>query len=157
MVKENPKKSMGLCPTCGRSTLESRFIHEEFDYGPEEDCVRVMAEAVPVLACPACDEIFYGPEAEREHDRAIRDVLGLLTPEQIRKIRERLGMSQAEFSRLSGIGVATLSRLEKGRLIQSRSLDNYLRLLDANPDNVRVLVRRPGAEATGNEDQVPTS
>jgi putative transcriptional regulator len=139
MPRESTSGSAGQCPSCGRQALERRVIREEFDYGADDERVRVVAEAVPVLVCPACEEVFYGPEAEQVHHRAICKALGLLTPEQIRGVRERLGMSQADFARLTGIGVATLSRWEQGRLMQTRSLDGYLQVLDAVPDAVRVL------------------
>jgi len=139
MPKENTSVSKGLCPACGRQPLERRYIHDEFDYGPEAERIRVVAEAVPVLTCPACEEIFYGPEAEQAHHRAICKALGLLTPEQIRGVRKRLGLNQEDFARLTGIGVATLSRWEKGRLMQTRSLDGYLQVLDAIPAAIRVL------------------
>ena len=144
MPKDSTSLSKGKCPACGRHPLERRYIRDEFDYGPEDAHVRVVAEAVPVLACPACKEIFYGPDAEQAHHRAICKALGLLTPEQIRGVRERLGMSQAEFAQLTGIGVATLSRWEQGRLMQTRSLDGYLQVLDASPAAIRILEKLRG-------------
>jgi putative zinc finger/helix-turn-helix YgiT family protein len=139
MARESTSGSKGNCPACGRRPLEERYIRDEFDYGPDDERIRVVAEAVPVLVCPACEEVFYGSDAERAHHRAICRALELLTPEQIRAMRERLGMSQAEFAQLTGIGVATLSRWEQGRLVQTRSLDNYLQVLDAIPHAIRVL------------------
>ena len=42
-------------------------------------------------------------------------------------------MSRADFSRLTGLGEATLNRWENGILIQNAANDRYLRLLkDAN-------------------------
>jgi HTH-type transcriptional regulator/antitoxin MqsA len=144
MPRESTSVSKGQCPACGRHPLERRYIRDEFDYGPDDERIRVVAEAVPVLACPGCEEVFYGPDAEQAHHRAICKALGLLTPEQIRRVRERVGMSQAEFARLTGIGVATLSRWEQGRLMQTRSLDGYLQILDAIPDAIRVLEKLRG-------------
>jgi putative zinc finger/helix-turn-helix YgiT family protein len=146
MPRENERAIKGQCPVCGRQPLEFRYIRDEFDYGPDDERVRVVAEAVPVLTCPACQEVFYGPDAEQAHHRAICKALGLLTPEQIRGIRERYGMSQTEFARLTGIGVATLSRWEQGRLMQTRSLDGYLQLLD-HPDAIRKLEKIRGSSS----------
>ena len=134
----------GMCPACGRPTLERRRIRDEFDYGPAGERVRVVAEDVPVLACAGCGEVFYGPEAEQVQHRALCRALGLMTPEQIRGLRERSGRSQAEFARLTGIGVATLSRWEQGRLLPSRSMDRYLRILEAVPDALRLWESHPG-------------
>jgi len=127
------------CPSCGHQPLVARRIRDEFEYGPDEERITVIAEAVPVLICPACDEILYGPEAAKVRHQAICRALGLLSPAEIKTLRERLGPDQEDFARLTGIGVATLSRWERGRLIQTRALDRYLRLLDALPQAARVL------------------
>jgi HTH-type transcriptional regulator/antitoxin MqsA len=142
MPDEQKGESKSRCPCCGSGRpLEARSIRDEFDYGAENERVRVVAEDVPVLVCPACDEVFYGPEAEQVHHRAICKALGLLTPEEIKSLRERLGKSQVAFAQLTGIEAATLSRWEQGRLMQSRALDNYLRILDALPEAVLALER----------------
>ena len=59
-------------------------------------------------------------------------------------VREQLGKTQEEFAELTGIGVATLSRWERGRLIQTRTLDNYLRILRAVPEALDLLQRPAG-------------
>lgn len=86
-----------------------------------------------------------GPEAARIRHEAICRRLDLMTPERIKSIRERLEMTQKQFSDLTGIGEATLSRWERGRLLQCRAYDNFLRLLDQNPANVKLLARHNGA------------
>jgi putative zinc finger/helix-turn-helix YgiT family protein len=134
------------CPSCGRGALVPRVIRDEFEYGPEDERITIVAEGVPVLECPACGETLYGPDAARVRHQAICLTLGLLTPEQIKGVREKLGKKQAEFAELTGIGVATLSRWEQGRLIQTRALDRYLRVLENTPAAVRVLERLRGQE-----------
>jgi putative zinc finger/helix-turn-helix YgiT family protein len=128
-----------ICPVCGKGVLASRVITERFEYGEGEDKVSVVAENVPVQVCTHCQETFSGPEAARIRHQAICRALGLLTPDEIRGIRERLGLSQTQFAELTDIGEATISRWERGRLLQNKAMDRYLRLLDRNPGNVRVL------------------
>lgn len=55
--------------------------------------------------------------------------LGLLTPDEIRAGRRKLGMKQSEFQKLLGLGGNTLSRWEKGRYYQSRAMDLLMRLM----------------------------
>ena len=59
----------------------------------------------------------------------------MLAPQQIRGIRERLGLSRSSLAKLTGIGEASLSRWENGIKIQTPGYDRYLRLLghDALP------------------------
>ena len=73
------------------------------------------------------------PDAAAVRHEAICRVLGLLSPKQIRQLRQRLGKNRGEFARLTGIGVAALSRWEHGRLLPTRALDHYLRVLEENP------------------------
>jgi putative zinc finger/helix-turn-helix YgiT family protein len=143
------KKGQGRqCPSCGHQPLVAERIRDEFEYGPDEERITVVAEAVPVLACPACGEVLYGPEAAAIRHQAVCRALGLLSPAQIKAVRERLGPDQEDFARLTGIGVATLSRWERGRLFQTRALDRYLRLLDALPQGARFLesLQKPAQE-----------
>ena len=124
---------------CQHKKLERRVIDEEFDYGLDDERIRIAAKGVPVMACASCGEAFYGPEAEQAHHRAICAALGLLTPEEIKAIRERLGMTQEAFAKLTGIGVATLSRWERGQMMQSRAMDRYLKLISRLPEAAGVL------------------
>jgi DNA-binding transcriptional regulator YiaG len=127
------------CPTCGHRPLELQHIRDEFDSGPDDNRVHIIADNVPVMACSQCGEKLRGPEAARVRHLAICRTLGLLTPEQIQKLRERLTKTPAEFARLTGIDAVTLDKLEHGRLLPSRSQDRYLRLLQIFPSAVGVL------------------
>lgn len=138
------------CPSCGHQPLEAQRIRDEFEYGPDDERITVVAEVVPVLVCPVCGEILYGAEAAAVRHRAICRALGLLSPAEIKTLRERLGPDQDDFARLTGIGVATLSRWERGRLLQTRAMDRYLRLLDALPQAARFLetLQKPSVHST---------
>lgn len=133
-------KKRRRCPACGAgwlktTTVTDRFIHEE-----DGVSVPVVIADVPVEACSHCKEVFYGPEASRLHHEAICKAFGFLTPEEILELREKmLGLTQEEFARLTGIGLATISRWERGRLVQNRAMDRYLRLLKESPASVRYL------------------
>jgi HTH-type transcriptional regulator/antitoxin MqsA len=142
------------CPVCGQGHLERRVITDRFEYEGGKKKVTVVAENVPVRVCTHCQETFSGPDAGLIRNRAICRALGLLTPEEIGAIRERLGLSQAEFAKLTGIGEATVSRWERGRLLQNKAMDRYVRLLAANPDNVRLLGK---PTETGTAPVVPGS
>ena len=128
------------CPVCGKGHLEERIITDRFEYPESEKrTITIVAENVPVKVCTACHESFSGPDAANIHHRAIGLALGLLTPEKICAIRERLGLGQANFAELLGISEETISLWERGRLLQNKAMDRYLRLLDLHPDNVSAL------------------
>ncbi|MGO8900840.1 MAG: type II toxin-antitoxin system MqsA family antitoxin [Isosphaeraceae bacterium] len=136
-TSESPGRSG--CPCCGVGPIVETFRTEivEVSYDGEPTAVEVIG--VPIEQCVACGEEFSGPRAAQVKHQAICRSLDLLNPEEIRRLREQLGLTQAELSRLSGIGEATISRWERGRLLQNRAMDRYLRLLAADPKNVKLL------------------
>ena len=75
-----------------------------------------------------------------EHDAVCRH-LGRMTPEEVASVRERGGFSQAEFAKLTRLGEATISRWERGALIQNAANDQLLYLLQF-PHNVAALRER---------------
>ncbi len=128
------------CPACGQgwlkpTTATDRFVHEE-----DGVSMPVIVEKVPIEVCTKCAEAYRGPEAARLHHEAVCRTFGFLTPREIFDLRERiLSLTQEEFAHLTGIGLATISRWERGRLVQNRAMDRYLRLLRENPASVRYL------------------
>ena len=135
------------CPICHALALEGRVIDDRFQYLSEDGLISVLTRSVPVEVCGNCGEVLSGPVAAVLRHAAICETLGLLTPERIKAIREGFGLSQAQFSKLTGIGEATISRWERGRLLQNRANDRYLRLLSSLPDSMQVLQSFPGSSA----------
>ena len=134
------KKKLRRCPKCGHAPLREETITDHFEYRPDgEEPLTIEVHDVPVDVCPKCGEKYFGPAAARVQHAAVCRALGLLTPTEIQAIRERLGPTQSEFSRLTGIGEATISRWERGRILPNRAMDRYLRLLDQNRANLTLL------------------
>lgn len=127
----------GECPSCGHRQVSVQEVEEEFEYGLGSEQISVSA-LVPVMTCCHCGFSFTDETGEvRRHD-AICAKLGVLKPLEIRFMRECNGMSQADLAALSGIGKASLSRWERGALIQNEANDSLLRLL-AFPENLKRL------------------
>ena len=63
----------------------------------------------------------------------------MLPPEAIVGIRKRCKLSQKEMEQLFGLGEKVVIRWEKGRVLQSKTADVLLRLMDRNPDIVEEL------------------
>ena len=136
------------CPTCNAGWLRDKVVAERFEFEVDGKTKTVVAENVPVRECDnaACGERLSGPEAARIRHEAICHDFGLLTPREIQVIRERLELSQERFAQLTGIGVATISRWERGRLLQNRAMDNLLRLVQRSEENVRFLAEQQDGE-----------
>ena len=71
---------------------------------------------------------------------ALRAHLPLLPPAEIRADLQRIGLTQKAIADLLGIAGATLSRWLTETQIQSRALDNLLRVYFACPDERSVLL-----------------
>lgn len=141
------------CPVCGG---EARLTRE---VGP----VTILGRSVEVedeyYRCANCGEQVYRPgmmdAVLRRATARIREEDGLLTPEQVREVRRKYGLTQPEFERLLGVGTNTIVRWERGTVPQNAAADSLLRLLDEFPENARYLAtlhgvtlrsRRPGTQ-----------
>ena len=106
----------------------------------------ISVPAMPHLACPKCHEVVLRfDEARQLHQGALaiyRRKHGLLSADELRAIRERLGLTQGDLARLLKLGKNTLSRWEAGRNVQSASMDLLLRLIRDVPGSLVYLRRR---------------
>jgi len=93
------------------------------------------------------DMIILDDAAVRRLDAETYRQLGLLSPQEIRAQRERLGLTQQELQDLLRLGGNSLSRWESGAIYQSRSLDTLLRLAFTLPDALPTLRALPVARA----------
>jgi hypothetical protein len=59
---------------------------------------------------------------------------------QIREIRETQGMSQVDFAKVTGFGLASVKRWETGVLIQNQAADRLLRLIGGDASIMARLV-----------------
>ena len=65
------------------------------------------------------------------------------TPEDVRELRTRMGLSQAQFAQTFGLTLDTVQQYEQGRRRPSGPASTLLRVIDAEPDAVvRALKRR---------------
>ena len=100
---------------------------------------RVEIPGFTVPQCGFCQAISIDDEADRQISTAFRREARLLSPEEIRQGRAKLGLTIKQFADMLGVNEATVSRWESGAQIQQRSLDQFLRLCFATPSAVSVL------------------
>ena len=65
---------------------------------------------------------------------------GLLEPEEVRRIRRKLRLSQREAGLVIGGGPNAFQKYEAGDIVVSSAISSALRMLDAYPDALAVLV-----------------
>ena len=117
-----------VCPLCESTSIDT-FLHSDvFKYGSGDSAVTLRVENLPVRRCTSCDLEFIDHEGAQLRHEAVCRHLGVLTPAQVREIREGHGMTRAAFAEATGLGAATLGRWETGAVVQNRANDLYLRL-----------------------------
>jgi putative zinc finger/helix-turn-helix YgiT family protein len=124
------------CPTCNHTDLETQEVTTTFPY-VDGDKEIDLAVTLPVHTCRACGFEFTDDEAERRRHEAVCKYRDVLPPAEIRAIRGHL--TRQAFSKITGLGEATLGRWERGELIQTDANDRLLYLLtfSENIDRLR--------------------
>ena len=100
----------------------------EFSYGLDSNATEIRVSA-PSFTCDECDLHFSTPEGEELKHEAVCTYLGVLSPREIRSIREFNGLSREQFARITGLGKGSLARWERGGNFQNESIDRFLRMI----------------------------
>jgi HTH-type transcriptional regulator / antitoxin MqsA len=69
----------------------------------------------------------------------------LLTPEEIKRIRQKLGLTQREAGEVIGGGPNAFQKYESGDVLLSKGMSNFLRVLEKHPEEVRELKEQAAA------------
>jgi putative zinc finger/helix-turn-helix YgiT family protein len=134
------------CPSCDGMDVKTEWEEKTFQYDSGGGNLIDVTATIPRRVCRTCGFTFTDEEAEdAEHDAVCRH-LGVMTPREVLGIRKRHDLTQAEFSRLTKLGEATVSRWERGALIQNGANDQLLYLLRF-PENVELLRTRRTSRA----------
>jgi putative zinc finger/helix-turn-helix YgiT family protein len=127
-----------MCPSCGTIMVEKRSALRLPVNGEE-----ILVSSTPHLGCPKCGEIVLRfQDARRLREDAIgiyRKRHGLLSADEIRGIRDRFSLTQADLAQLLRLGANTVSRWESGRNVQTAAMDMLLRLIRDLPGSVQYL------------------
>lgn len=128
------------CPVCG---ARSAMVFEK-RAAPVEYKGHKRAHDVTTWWCTQCDDGILEPEMlaarERTWIELRAEVEQVMLPEQVRAIREKLGLSQRVAGALLGGGVHAFQKYESGETIVSAPMQNLLRLLDKDPSRKRELM-----------------
>jgi HTH-type transcriptional regulator / antitoxin MqsA len=138
-------KSNNKCPICGEGLL-----HPQVDRNPVEYKGRCGAIDLHFSLCDVCGSEQSDAAQLRTNKRGMvafkKQVDGLLTGAEVRALRERLGINQAEAARIFGGGPVAFSKYESDEVAQSEAMDKLLRLADELPAAFALLARRAGLD-----------
>jgi putative zinc finger/helix-turn-helix YgiT family protein len=137
------------CPECGKKAVQRATVQHTSQIKHDGRLYTVEVPGLRVPQCSACGELVFDNGADEQIARALREQLGLLLGDQIRKNREDLGLSQRVLAEHLGVAVETISRWENGALTQTRAMDRYLRVYFGVPAARAALVGQSGSSDLG--------
>lgn len=137
--------SNNLCAICGEGHLHPHVGKNHVEYKGQ------LAELdLHYSLCDACGSEQSDAGQLRTNKRAMaafkKRVDGLLTGAEVRALREKLGLNQAEAAQVFGGGPVAFSKYESDDVAQSEAMDKLLRLAVELPAAFEMLVRRAGLE-----------
>src|ERR1022692_1383057 len=115
------------CRECGQIAVYSNIVSHTVEIEHDARVYKTVVKGLVTPQCRNCGAIFPDADANRQITLEFLRQARLLTPQEIRRDREALGLTQKQFARILGVAEATVSRWETGAQIQQRSLDNLLR------------------------------
>lgn len=80
--------------------------------------------------------------SDRMLNRLKARVDGLPDPQEVRRIRRKLGLTQERAGQVIGGGPRAFQKYETGDLLPSRAISSALALLDHDPSALKVLLKR---------------
>lgn len=123
--------------SCG-DRMTRGVVPQVFEYGG-----RKLTIKQPGWYCKACGKGLHDGSDIVATDKAFMEfkaaVDGVLAPGQVRRVRERLGLSQRRASEVLGGGTRAFQKYESGAVTVSLPMSNLLRLLDQDPQRIHEL------------------
>src|SRR6266852_5326162 len=136
------------CPMCGQATLVEMTGEYRMEPPPTIPGGAIVIRDASWLHCESCNEDILSSELDAAINRERYRRLGLLPPKEIRRVREKTGLSAVDMSHLLGVGEKTYTRWENGRSLQTKASDTLIRLMDKHAELFALLdaERQPDRE-----------
>lgn len=140
------------CPICGQGHLVEATEFNMVEYGGR-------TTSLPMLysVCDVCGSDQSDAAQTRANKRAMiafrKQVDGLLTGAEVRALRERLGLNQAQAAQIFGGGPVAFSKYENDDVAQSDAMDKLLRVAADMPETFARLAAMAGVEIPHAPDQ----
>lgn len=128
------------CGSCAARKGMTRFKGESFTV--RHDGMSAVVAGLSGWRCEACGEVEFDADGARRY-AAAGDELVIRARQrrskEIKRIRLKLGLTQAEAARLTGGGHNAFSRYERGEAAPLPAIVNLFRLLDKHPELLKDL------------------
>ena len=101
---------------------------------------------MPGWYCNESDESIHTGDDMKVSDAALKALRltteNLLSPQDVRRIRTKIGLTQREAGTLIGGGPNAFQKYEQGTVTVSKSISNFLKLLERHPEEVEELKKQ---------------
>lgn len=125
--------SNDFCPICGVGSLKHHIGKNRVEYKDKSTELDTQYSV-----CSDCGSEQANANQLRANKRAMlafrKKVDGLLTGVEVRDVRVRLGLKQAQAAAIFGGGPVAFSKYESDTVVQSEAMDKLLRVAIAVPD-----------------------
>ncbi|MFN3202946.1 MAG: type II toxin-antitoxin system MqsA family antitoxin [Bradymonadia bacterium] len=130
------------CPACGVVGMIREARPDAVEYA-HNDKIHTRNIMQPAWWCDTCGEaVLEGEDIAYSEDvwKSLKaDVHGVLSPTQVKAIREGLGISQRRAGLLLGGGEKAFAKYERGSVLPSQAMSGLLLLLEGHPERLREL------------------
>ena len=131
-----------ICVCCDADATMIPFSGEthQVDYRGHVDLVSGLAG----YRCPTCGEVEFDDDGAARYAAAGDALISAIRTKhgaELRRVRTKLRLTQAEAERLTGGGHNAFSRYETGKVDPAPAVMNLFRLLDRHPEEIEVLRR----------------
>lgn len=137
------------CPICGLGRLTEKKVKKAFEYKGQTYTVSNYL----ILECDTCNEALANDKENRRIEKELTDfrrkIDRLLTSNEIKFVRKKLGYTQEKMAELLGVAPKTFSRYENRQVTQSRAMDNLLRSIDYTPTVINAFTPIENYEVLG--------
>jgi putative zinc finger/helix-turn-helix YgiT family protein len=138
--RKEPRPFPWPCPHCFKLTVVPTVMDYRANVKHDGVVHELRLATLEVPRCRSCGETVITTAVDERINDALRARLRLLTPVQMRQGIARLGLKQQGLAERLGVAPETISRWINGALIQSRAMDNLLRVYFAVPEARAVLL-----------------
>jgi putative zinc finger/helix-turn-helix YgiT family protein len=137
------------CIECGQIEVRPAVIAYEVERNHDGKLYKLSIPDLRVNRCDHCGELYFDAAADEQIAAALRKRLHLLPPDAIRRNIASLGLTQKELAERMGVAAETMSRWLSGAMIQSRAMDNLMRLYFGLPELRAAIADRKSLPALG--------
>ena len=127
------EKNQSICPVCDGGELHTITYSDTFKHNGRP----LQIHGLEGCKCLACDADPILPHQIKRNQARIADAKrhadGMLSGEELLKVRERLGLTQNQAAKIFGGGIKAFAKYERGEVIQSAAMDTLLRIVDQHP------------------------